>query len=74
MGADTGTACLPVGANALRIMTWNVNGLRPMLNRRVCGLSKVLKDLQADILCIQETKLSRSDMESLHNVGIAEGW
>ncbi len=74
MDLGTGMACPPVGDNALRIMTWNVNGLRPMLNRRVCGLSKVLKTLQADIICIQETKLAKSDMESLHTLGVAEGW
>ena len=67
-------ACPPASAGALRIMTWNVNGLRPMLNRRICSISKVLQDLQADIICIQETKLSKSDMESLRTIGISEGW
>ena len=66
--------CPPASIDALRVLTWNVNGLRPMLNRRVCGISKVLSDLQADVVCIQETKLAKSDMESLHTIGAAEGW
>ncbi len=74
MDQSPSMACPPASIDALRILTWNVNGLRPMLNRRVCGISKVLRDLQADIVCIQETKLAKSDMESLHTIGAAEGW
>ena len=74
MEQSASMACPPASIDALRVLTWNVNGLRPMLNRKVCGISKMLRDLQADIVCIQETKLAKSDMESLHTIGAAEGW
>ena len=74
MSSGHGMACPPANANALRILTWNVNGLRPMLNRNVYSLSRMLRELQADIICIQETKVSKSDMNTLHTLGTAEGW
>ncbi|VDM40957.1 unnamed protein product [Toxocara canis] len=39
----------------MRIATWNVNGIRSLTK----GIGKVLADLDADVLCIQETKITR---------------
>ncbi len=30
--------------------------------------------VNADIICIQETKLSKKDMEELHSFALADGW
>ncbi|MBE5806659.1 MAG: exodeoxyribonuclease III [Clostridiales bacterium] len=39
----------------MRIITWNVNGLRSVINK---GFKKVVEELSADIICIQETKIT----------------
>lgn len=39
----------------MKIITWNVNGLRSVINK---GFNKIIKDLNADIICIQETKIT----------------
>lgn len=37
----------------IKIITWNVNGIRAMMNK---GFYDIIKNLSPDILCIQETK------------------
>ena len=39
----------------MKIITWNVNGLRSVINK---GFNKIIEDLNADIICIQETKIT----------------
>ncbi|PWN31148.1 DNase I-like protein [Jaminaea rosea] len=47
----------------MRILTWNVNGLRKLRTYQPFSLMKswhdILSHLQADIVCLQETKLTR---------------
>ena len=38
----------------VRILSWNVNGLRALLGKR--RLRELLDELGADIVCVQETK------------------
>ena len=38
----------------MRLITWNVNGLRACLKK---GFADFFNDIDADIFCIQETKL-----------------
>ncbi|PHT49937.1 DNA-(apurinic or apyrimidinic site) lyase 2 [Capsicum baccatum] len=47
----------------MKIVTYNVNGLRPRI-QQYGSLSKVLDSLDADIICIQETKLSKHDLRA----------
>ncbi|RLN13849.1 hypothetical protein BBJ28_00023659 [Nothophytophthora sp. Chile5] len=47
----------------LRLVTWNVNGLRAVLQRLSTSLKQLLDDLDADIVCLQETKLTRSELD-----------
>ncbi|RLN92957.1 hypothetical protein BBJ28_00021438 [Nothophytophthora sp. Chile5] len=47
----------------LRLVTWNVNGLRAVLQRLSTSLKQFLDDLDADIVCLQETKLTRSELD-----------
>lgn len=42
----------------IKLSTWNVNGLRTIKD-----LNKVLKDLDSHIVCLQETKLSRIQVD-----------
>jgi exodeoxyribonuclease-3 len=37
----------------MKIISWNVNGIRAMMGK---GLADVMKNLDADIFCVQETK------------------
>lgn len=38
----------------MRLISWNVNGLRAILAK---GFEEIVKDLDADIFCLQETKM-----------------
>ena len=43
----------------LRILTWNINGIRSLVD-----FPKVLQELPADVICLQETKVILSIMLS----------
>ncbi|ETK89375.1 exodeoxyribonuclease III [Phytophthora nicotianae CJ01A1] len=47
----------------LRLVTWNVNGLRAVLQRLEQNLQQFLESLEADIICLQESKLTRSELD-----------
>lgn len=47
----------------MKIVTYNVNGLRPRI-QQYGSLVKLLDSLDADIICFQETKLSRHDLRA----------
>ena len=38
----------------MKLISWNVNGLRAVLNK---GFEDFFKEIDADIFCIQETKM-----------------
>ena len=39
----------------MRVLSWNINGLRSLKG----DLNERLKSLKADIICVQETKVTR---------------
>ena len=43
----------------LRILTWNINGIRSLVD-----FPKVLQELPADVICLQETKVTLNIMLS----------
>ena len=45
----------------MRIFSWNVNGLRAVLNK--CAFTKFVDEYSPDILCIQETKAKQGQAE-----------
>ena len=51
----------------MKFISWNVNGLRAVLNK---GFEEVFKKLNADIFCIQETKMQ----EGQANIDFAKGY
>lgn len=57
----------------LKLMSWNVNGLRAVMGK---GFSGLLKDMDADILAIQETKLQADQRteEMLKMAGYESYW
>ncbi len=46
----------------MNIISWNVNGIRSCINK---GFNEFFKDANADIFCIQETKLQPEQAESI---------
>ncbi|KAG9442606.1 hypothetical protein H6P81_018460 [Aristolochia fimbriata] len=55
----------------MKIVTYNVNSLRQRVTQ-FGSLLKLLNSLEADIICIQETKLSRQDLTA--DLTTAEGY
>nr|XP_017219513.1 PREDICTED: DNA-(apurinic or apyrimidinic site) lyase 2 isoform X3 [Daucus carota subsp. sativus] len=47
----------------MKIVTYNVNGLRPRI-QQFGSLLKLLTSLDADIICLQETKLAKHDLRA----------
>ncbi|CAM6087652.1 unnamed protein product [Calypogeia fissa] len=56
----------------MRIVSYNVNGLRARLSSPPRTLSAFLDSLDADIICLQETKMARHDLTA--DIAVAEGY
>lgn len=54
----------------MKLITWNVNGLRACMNK---GFGDFMKEADADIFCIQETKMQR-EQASFAFPGYLEYW
>ncbi|MDX9872899.1 MAG: exodeoxyribonuclease III [Clostridia bacterium] len=54
----------------MKLISWNVNGLRAVLNK---GFMQFFTEADADIFCVQETKMQR-DQAELDFAGYAEYW
>ena len=50
----------------MKIVSWNVNGIRACINK---GFNDFFKEADADIFCIQETKLQDEQAESIEFEG-----
>eukprot|EP00731_Ephydatia_muelleri_P003723 Em0001g3723a len=48
----------------MKVVTWNVNGLRAVLKNQGKDLRSFLDCLNADIICLQETKATRDQLDS----------
>lgn len=48
-----------MGKNRIKLVSWNVNGLRAIAKK---GFFETLEGLDADVVCIQETKLQESQL------------
>lgn len=44
----------------MKLISWNVNGLRAVWNK---GFEEIFKELNADIFCIQETKMQEGQLD-----------
>ncbi|GFN84521.1 DNA-(apurinic or apyrimidinic site) lyase [Plakobranchus ocellatus] len=54
----------------MKILTWNINGIRAVTGK--AGVGKLLKSLDADIVCLQETKVTRDMLDE--PIAIVEGY
>lgn len=57
----------------LKLMSWNVNGLRALLKLESFSVLELAKREDFDVLCLQETKLQEKDVESVKQ-GLIEGY
>ncbi|NP_001146906.2 DNA-(apurinic or apyrimidinic site) endonuclease, chloroplastic isoform X8 [Zea mays] len=48
---------------ALKIMSWNVNGLKALLKSRGFSVQQLAQREDFDVLCLQETKMQEKDIE-----------
>ncbi|XP_066312738.1 DNA-(apurinic or apyrimidinic site) endonuclease, chloroplastic-like isoform X2 [Miscanthus floridulus] len=48
---------------ALKIMSWNVNGLKALLKSRGFSVQQLAQREDFDVLCLQETKMQEKDVE-----------
>ena len=55
----------------MKLISWNVNGIRACLNK---GFDKFFKSTDADIFCIQETKCRPEQVEWLEYEGYMSYW
>ena len=48
----------------MKLISWNVNGLRAVVNK---GFKEFFKEIDADIFCIQETKMQdgQADLQKI---------
>jgi len=54
----------------MKIVSWNVNGLRACVSK---GFADYFKQADADIFCVQEIKLTQGDID-LHMEGYHDYW
>lgn len=54
----------------MRLISWNVNGLRACVKK---GFADFFREADADIFCVQETKLQRGDID-LQTDGYSQFW
>ncbi|XP_044506484.1 DNA-(apurinic or apyrimidinic site) endonuclease, chloroplastic isoform X2 [Mangifera indica] len=58
---------------SLRLMSWNVNGLRGLLKLEGFSALQLAQRENFDVLCLQETKLQEKDVESIKH-SLLEGY
>ena len=54
----------------MKLVSWNVNGLRACMNK---GFADFFREAEADILCVQETKMQQGQAE-VHFPGYEQFW
>ncbi|GKV50410.1 hypothetical protein SLEP1_g57114 [Rubroshorea leprosula] len=65
----------PLAGNTkcMKLMSWNVNGLRALLKLEGFSALELAKRENFDLLCLQETKLQEKDVESIKH-SLLEGY
>lgn len=58
---------LDTNAKYVKLISWNVNGLRALLKVKSFSAHEFAKREDFDVLCLQETKLQEKDVESIKN-------
>ncbi|CAH2058530.1 unnamed protein product [Thlaspi arvense] len=64
---------LPEGTKCVKVMTWNVNGLRALLKLESFSALQLAQRENFDVLCLQETKIQVKDVEEIKKT-LIEGY
>jgi len=56
------------GNDYLRIISWNVNGLKALVSNNLSTLHNLIEKHQPDILCLQETKIQENMIEDYRDL------
>ncbi|XP_024948436.2 DNA-(apurinic or apyrimidinic site) endonuclease, chloroplastic isoform X18 [Citrus sinensis] len=56
---------LAEGTKSVKLLSWNVNGLRALLKLEGFSVLQLAQRENFDVLCLQETKLQEKDVESI---------
>ncbi|KAJ0262468.1 DNA-(apurinic or apyrimidinic site) endonuclease [Hirschfeldia incana] len=64
---------LPEGTKSVKIMTWNVNGLRALLKLESFSALQLAQRENFDVLCLQETKIQVKDVEEVRKA-LSDGY
>ncbi|XP_051134090.1 DNA-(apurinic or apyrimidinic site) endonuclease, chloroplastic [Andrographis paniculata] len=57
----------------MKVMSWNVNGLRALLKMESFSALQLARRENFDVLCLQETKLQEKDVDAIRN-SLLEGY
>ncbi|XP_044977337.1 DNA-(apurinic or apyrimidinic site) endonuclease, chloroplastic-like isoform X2 [Hordeum vulgare subsp. vulgare] len=66
-------APLSKDTRALKILSWNVNGLRALVKSRGFSIHELAQREDFDVLCLQETKMQEKDVEVIKE-SLLEGY
>ena len=55
----------------MKLVSWNVNGLRAVLKK---GFLEFFNTINADIFCVQETKMQEGQIENFELEGYTQYW
>ena len=58
--------------STLRVISWNVNGIRALLGKDVEILNKLADSESAHVVCLQETKIQTKDVDAVDAVVLPE--
>lgn len=58
----------------MKIVSWNVCGLRALLNKTPDVLAQLVRNHDIDVLCLQETKLQESHVDELQLLSLIPGY
>eukprot|EP01102_Stenamoeba_stenopodia_P017374 TRINITY_DN6215_c0_g1_i1.p1 TRINITY_DN6215_c0_g1~~TRINITY_DN6215_c0_g1_i1.p1 ORF type:complete len:540 (+),score=153.13 TRINITY_DN6215_c0_g1_i1:31-1620(+) len=58
---------------SLKIVSWNVNGLRGFVKKEGVSLEQLFRKHAADIFCFQETKIGEADLQNPHKDKLVYG-
>jgi exodeoxyribonuclease-3 len=59
---------VPENLNTLKIISWNVNGLKALVSSKLDTLAKLIATQKPDILCLQETKIQEQAIPEFVNL------
>eukprot|EP00929_Paragymnodinium_shiwhaense_P104841 TRINITY_DN6959_c0_g1_i2.p1 TRINITY_DN6959_c0_g1~~TRINITY_DN6959_c0_g1_i2.p1 ORF type:complete len:405 (+),score=82.33 TRINITY_DN6959_c0_g1_i2:103-1215(+) len=64
----------PLRQPALHVMTWNVAGLKALMQKRPDAIKQLVDKEKPDVIFLQETKIQEADIEAMQAACVPAGW